>query len=482
MARMTVQQVDAFKAREKPFKKNVDTGLQIRVATNGSKSWIVQYMVDGRQREYRLLLPWGATSDAGHLSLADARVEAMTIRALARKGIDYQVQLEELRRAEEQRRVDAVAADDLRRTQEQLDSLSVADLFTVWLADGVRRKDGNVELRRAFAKDVLPVIGTIQVRFLTEHDLRRLLRALVERGVNRLAVVTYNNLRQMFLWAEKRQPWRKLLVHGNPVELIEIAKVVAANYDLRNERKRRLSADEIRELYCLCQMMRGQYENADNKRRAVHPMVPTTEVALWIMLSTLCRVGELSKARWEHVNFETAEWFIPKENSKGATGKKADFLVFLSPFASEQFRALHSLTGHSEWCFPATNREGHLCEKTISKQVGDRQVMFKTDRHGQPGAPMQHRSKNENALALSGGVNGAWTPHDLRRTGATLMQELGVPLDTIDRCQNHVLPGSKTRRHYLLHDYALEKRDAWNSLGVRLELIVAEKAKTDPSR
>jgi hypothetical protein len=51
-----------------------------------------------------------------------------------------------------------------------------------------------------------------------------------------------------------------------------------------------------------------------------------------------------------------------------------------------------------------------------------------------------------------------------------MMQGLGVPLDIIDRCQNHVLAGSKVRRHYLHHDYADEKRGAWRLLGDRLEL------------
>jgi hypothetical protein len=52
------------------------------------------------------------------------------------------------------------------------------------------------------------------------------------------------------------------------------------------------------------------------------------------------------------------------------------------------------------------------------------------------------------------------------------MQALGVPLDTIDRCQNHVLSGSKVRRHYLHHDYAEEKRNAWRALGTRIEELL----------
>jgi hypothetical protein len=42
-----------------------------------------------------------------------------------------------------------------------------------------------------------------------------------------------------------------------------------------------------------------------------------------------------------------------------------------------------------------------------------------------------------------------------------MMQALGISLDTIDRCQNHVLDGNKVRRHYLHHDYANEKKEAW---------------------
>ena len=74
-------------------------------------------------------------------------------------------------------------------------------------------------------------------------------------------------------------------------------------------------------------------------------------------------------------------------------------------------------------------------------------------------------------VVLSGGDNGEWTAHDLRRTAATMMQAMKVSPDVIDHCQNHVLPGSKVRKHYLLHDYAEEKRDASCLLGDRLDGI-----------
>lgn len=52
------------------------------------------------------------------------------------------------------------------------------------------------------------------------------------------------------------------------------------------------------------------------------------------------------------------------------------------------------------------------------------------------------------------------------------MQELGISLDIIDRCQNHVLSGSKVRRSYMHQDYADEKRAAWAALGERLVAVL----------
>ncbi len=62
-----------------------------------------------------------------------------------------------------------------------------------------------------------------------------------------------------------------------------------------------------------------------------------------------------------------------------------------------------------------------------------------------------------------------------------MMQALGVSLDVIDRCQNHVLAGSWVRRHYLHHDYADEKKNAWNLLGDRLSAVLSSTYQHKPN-
>ena len=83
---------------------------------------------------------------------------------------------------------------------------------------------------------------------------------------------------------------------------------------------------------------------------------------------------------------------------------------------------------------------------------------------------LQSRVEN-NSLVL--GVE-EWTPHDLRRTGATMMQGLlgaNNGLLVSDLCLHHrVVTGSA--RHYMFESYEEVMRDAWQLLGNRLEAIL----------
>jgi len=317
---------------------------------------------------------------------------------------------------------------------------------------------------------VLPLIGATPVRAVEEGDVRAVLRGVIGRGTYRMASRIYADMVQLFAWAEERKPWRALMVEGNPTKLVALAKLLPHGCDPDAERDRVLSADELRELQVKLANVEAAYAAAPpgTKYSVIRPLKNETQLALWICLGTLCRIGELLMARWEHLNLATGEWFVPAENTK----TRVDWKVYLSPFALRQFKALHALTGDTAFCFPAraatrTVPALHVCTKSVSKQIGDRQARFK-----KRAGPLKNH-KHDNSLVLSDGKAGEWTPHDLRRTGATMMQQLGVSLDLIDRFQNHVLAGGRVRRAYLHHDYAAEKRDAWERLGERIDVLLS---------
>lgn len=121
----------------------VDTGRQLRIATRGVKTWVVRYIVNGRLRDYRLPKLYGIVNDGGHMSLAEARNEAAAIRALARQGIDIQVQTEDARIADSKRDEETLKSEAASKVLAERDNLTFRDLFDAWLTDGVRRKDGT---------------------------------------------------------------------------------------------------------------------------------------------------------------------------------------------------------------------------------------------------------------------------------------------------------------------------------------------------
>jgi integrase len=134
--------------------------------------------------------------------------------------------------------------------------------------------------------------------------------------VDRTAVLLDGELKQMFAWSEKRQPWRRLLTDGNPADLLEIKKVVSDDYDLDNIRERVLTPDELRELRDRFALIAQQYADApEGKKYSVpRPVKDTSQLAVWICLGTLSRIGETLMAEWSHVDFQKKTWFIPREN------------------------------------------------------------------------------------------------------------------------------------------------------------------------
>lgn len=397
------------------------------------------------------------------VTLEKIRTNRDHARILVKTGVNP-VDHKKADRIEKQAQVLATIA---RAELENTENLPFLAMYEKWLASGVVRKDGNDEIRRSFEKDVLPAIGNMPVKNITENELNSLLLTIVRRGANRMAGCVHADLVQLFGWAEKRQPWRKLMLEGNPADLVEIRKVYAPNYDPDDERDRVLSPADLRELHTIFLDMEKAYNAAPvgAKNSVSRPVKKETQLALWICLSTMCRIGELLMTEWIEVDLNHGVWAIPVENVKGQKGKKQPQTVSLSHFALEQFKALHAITGHTPYCFPARHKDDHVCVKSVSKTVGDCQTRFKSRTK-----PLKNR-RNDNSLVLNGGKDGEWTPHDLRRTGSTAMQALGIELHVIDRCQNHVLEGSKVRRSYMHHDYFEEKRNAWHALGEYLESV-----------
>jgi integrase len=425
---------------------------EVRVSTKGMISVCFKYAFkwQGKTKWYSC-----GTFPTNDLSII--RKNRDNAKNLIGEGIDPRAYKKAVK-IEAQNKVEQIIVANAKARAE---NLTFGDMFDFWIKNGVKRSDNNKALNMLFKNHALDTLANISIKELADNHLTDVYENIIHQGKQRTAVMLHTEIRQMLRYCEKRQPWRKLMAEGNPSDLVEIDKLLDPDYE--EERDRVLSPDEIRKLNNIFKNSQKTYDEAPNKYKVNRPVIKETQIALWICLATVCRIGELLKTEWEHINFDERTWFVPKKNVKGRQKQKQDHLVFLSDFALAKFKELHAISGNNKWAFPAKHNNSNVCVKTVSKQVGDRQIMFKKR------TKILQNRVNDNMLVLG---ERDWTPHDLRRTGATMMQELKISLDVIDRCQNHKLKGSKIRKHYFFYEYADEKRDAWYKLGAKITEII----------
>lgn len=303
-------------------------------------------------------------------------------------------------------------------------------LFNGWHSQvSMRRKDGGAEVARAFAVDVLPLIGARYADEVSRRDVMAVLDRVRLRGSKRQANVLLQMLRQLSRFAVVRE-----IVPADFTFAIQRADVGGKE----KPRERIIEDAEIEQLAIAMPAAK---------------LPPRTEHAVWLMLSTLARVGELSRARVEQIDFAVGTWRIPAENTKNGI----EHLVHLSAFATEHFRALVKLSVDG-WLIPDRTGTTHIDDKAIQKQIRDRQLEDVPKGRANYGA----------ALALPGG---RWTAHDLRRSGATMMGELGVNSDVIDRAQNHKAP-DRLRQTYQRQKMMEDRRRAFSLLGEHLAKLI----------
>ncbi len=424
MAKLTDRFIKATKGEAKDQFFGDGAGLYLRVTPAGSRIWVYRYKNStGNTR-------WLDLGIYPNRTLAEARAEAANLKLKRREGIDPAE--ERLQEEEAQEKAKAEATAHLAALQNRM---TVQNLFERWMTLEIsKRRDEGKEMRRMFNKDVLPKIGSMAIEDVKKGQIAAIIDdVLLRGGEGRMAALALSGMRQMFRFAVERD-----FIDGDPTATIRKSRIHKPN-----ERDRVLSPDEIR-------LLAMKLPNAG--------ICESSQLAIFGMLATCCRVGEISSANLEHVDLAAGTWRIPPENSKN----EKEHVVFLSDFAISIFRRLKEradLFG-SEWLMPARNKPGPVCTKSLSKQTGDRQ---------RPGMqPMKGRSPQTDALVLPGGK---WTPHDLRRTGATLMGDLGVRPDIIERCLNHK-EQNRLIRIYQRNTYSEEMRAAWQLLGERLELLL----------
>lgn len=372
----------------------------------------------------------------------DPVAKAQLVRDQAKAKAENERLLIEAETEVERLRIEADRESAILHQQRRLQELSalkarmsVSGLFEQWQhLELVKRADKGAEVERSFKRDVLPLVGQMAILDVKKAHIQEIVDSILARATSanrmvRSAKKTLADLRQMFCFALDR----------DYLEQDPTARIKKSRIGVDVERDRILTEQELISLFKILPQA---------------GMTDSSRLALLIQLSTATRIGEVLKARWEHVDLDHQIWTLPDTKN----GKSHS--IFLSKYAVQKLKELQAISGQSPWLFPGSrNPSQHVCEKTVSKQVNDRQ---------RPGyKPFSGRTKHTSALMLTGGK---WTPHDLRRTGATMMAGLGALPDVVEKCLNHT-EERKIKRIYQRAQFEGPMRDAWRLLGDRLALL-----------
>jgi integrase len=427
--KLTDKSLRALKPTDREQSVGDGGGLWIRVlpaAKGGTVNFYYRFQINDKERRYNC----GSYPDT---SLADARRKRNTARELVEQGIDPVEQAAEAKASTQA----ALAAQRLEKTVDGL----FEDWERVYLS--AHHKDNGAFARAAYELDVKPTIGAMRAREVRLPHIIRVIDGMLERGVRRKANMVLSQMRQMF-----RHGLGRGIVDTDPT--LGISKKQAGGKETPVERN--LSETEIVELHCKL------------NQSGLHPRMMA---ALRLILATGTRVGEMTNARWSDLDLTKNTWHIPTENAKNGR----EHLIHLSDFALEQISTLAEYRSNSYLLAGARTKvtatgskpDSPLSEKTITKAVHDRIRSV----------ALKGRTQSTGVLMLTGGE---WTPHDLRRTMASRMGDLGVAPHVIERCLNHIQQGIVAV--YQRQEYLVERQAAFELWGHTLTSLMESTIKT----
>ena len=272
------------------------------------------------------------------------------------------------------------------------------------------------EDERMLQKDVVKIWGERKVKDITRRDIIKLLDKIVDRGSPVTANRVLALVRKMFNFAIER-------------DMIEASPCVMVRAPGKEKSKDRvLTEDEIKTFW---------------KKLYSTNMATSSKLALKLLLLTAQRRGEVATAEKKDFNLESCWWTIPAEKAKNGLAQR----VPLSPQAINIIeRAKQISEDKNPYLFPSPRGKKSMTATALTRAV----------------------SRNRDTFGIS-----SFTPHDLRRTAASMMASSGIERLVISKILNHAESGITAV--YDRHSYDKEKQQALESWGRKLLAILSDR-------
>jgi integrase len=299
------------------------------------------------------------------------------------------------------------AIEKQREKRRLKEAKSFGELGEKWLQAAPMADSTRAMRRSIFERELLPAWRNRLLPEISPGDLRAHCAGIVDRGAPATAIHVRDIVKQIYGFA---------ILHGekvaNPAD--EVGPASIATFVPKD---RSLSPSEIRVLF-------RELEKV--------PTLPTIRLGMRFFLLSMVRKSELQDAVWDEVDFENAIWTIPKERMKRSKAHN----VYLSQQMLDILIALKTCAGNSRYLLPSR----YDADAPMSRATFNRVTYSVVDQAKKDGLPLE-----------------PFTVHDLRRTGSTLLNELGFNSDWIEKCLAHE-DGRSSRGVYNKAEYEVQRR------------------------
>lgn len=372
-------------------------GLAFIVQPSGKRSWGVRYR-DMERRPVKVTLgPYPM------IALGEAREQAREVLQKVAKGADPAAEKRSLKRI--------VFTDAPSRTRDLW--WTVVEQYLQRDASALRSHDSIKSILERETKDRW---SSKLIHEITKREVISMVDAVVDRGAPIAANRALAHTRRVFNWALSRD-----LISVNPCSGIE--------KQAESKRDRVLSRAELTDIWSV----------ADGLGYPFGPMVQ-------MLILTGQRLREVAEAEWHEFDLDAGLWEIPPVRAKN----DERHVVPLAPAVVDLIREQPKLGKPAKYLF-TTTLETPVSGFARAKQKLDEEIAKLDLKRGKAAglSPAEIRPREP------------WTFHDIRRTMASGMAELGVMFEVIERTLNHKgASRGGVAGVYNRHQYLDEKRSA----------------------
>jgi integrase len=388
----------------------------LRVSYARTKTFVVQARNEDGKRKKKTLGIFNSSNTGDGLMLAHARAAAQIFKGEYAYGRD-------------------VVSENRNDKKERRDAPIIADIIDLYIDQHVSKlKPGTryqatciltgSKLRQRTGRGPLVVkeeLGDILLRDLKRRDVARFLERIEKPySANR----THEIINHMLKWAIRKSVDE------------DVDYSVADLWERHPEtvRDRWLADAEIKKVWAVLDDV----------------LVEDNALIYRLLLATGQREIEVLTMKWADLDFDKGEWIIPAPKTKS-------YRVQLVPMTDLFRRLLKGRNKASEWVFPSPGYKGRY------SKTGHRTGNALTNVHG-------------DVIAAAGVEHFRF--HDLRRSAATHMSELGVDELVVCKVLNHASRGI-TGQVYNHHSYRAEKHRALSAWAYKLEWLAGQALSPD---